>query len=159
MALPTLSFGVDQSEINRIRKELGKIQALADPSIRGASAGSVVRYALNRTGTVARKILRNSTPTASGNLRRSVRGRIFKTGNGLSYRAGWSKRSIERFQKPLAIEFGSRGMPARRIVSKSLEKSAGANGKKLIKIFLDRMKSRTAALSVKANSKFKKSRL
>ena len=153
MALPSLSFRIPQSEINRIRKELEKVQALVDPSFRGASAGSVTRYALNRTGTVARKILRNSTPRASGELRSSVKGKIFKTKYGLSYRAGWTKRLVVRFQKPLAIEFGTKHRGSMRVVSGALTKAAGSNAKKLAKVFLEQLDKRISTLAAKANAR------
>ena len=153
MALPDFSVGIPQREITRIQKELDKIQALADPSFRGASAGSVTRYALNRTGTVARKILRNSVPSVSGGLKKSVGGRVIKTNNGLAYKAGFDRKKIRRWQQAVALEFGSTYIAPRRYVSLALQKAAGSSGEKLRKIFVQEMDKRIARLIVNANRK------
>ena len=156
MALPSLSVGITQRELNRLSRELGKIQALADPNFRGASAGSVARYALNRTGTVARKILRNSAPLDSGGLRRSVHGRVIQTGDGLIYKAGFQRKRLRRWQQAMALEFGARKTRPRRLVATALAKSAGDSGEQLAKIFIQEMDKRIARLARNANAKARK---
>ena len=168
MALPDFSVGIPQREITRIQKELDKVQALADPSFRGASAGSVTRYALNRTGTVARKILRSSVPVGGagrrssqgrflkqtgGGLKKSVGGRVIKTNNGLVYKAGFERKKLRRWQQAVALEFGTSYVSPRRYVSRALQKAAGSSGEKLRKIFVQEMDKRIARLIVNANRK------
>ena len=155
MALPDFSVGIPQREINRIQKELDKLQELVDPNFRGASAGSVTRYALNRTGTVARKILRNAVPSVTGTLKRSVQGRVIATGDGLVYKAGFARKKLPRWQQAVALEFGTQYMSPRRYVSRALEKAAGSSGEQLRKIFVNEMNKRIARLVVNANRKAK----
>lgn len=142
-----------EAESRRIAGELDKITALAHAGVRGTSPGSVTRYALTRVGTRARKSLRQRTPQRTGELRKAIQGKVHSSRTKqLWYRAGFNRRKVARWQKVIAIEWGTSRMAPRRLITKVLTETVGRDGRVLKEEFVREMEKRIADLAAKANA-------
>ena len=164
--IPTVDVRVSVQELKRIEGEMLKMQALADPSQRGTSAGSVVKYALNRSGRQALTAAKRRVPRGTGPLKpqnkgrprvrlaRAVRGKIEldRRLRQLWFRAGYQKRLVNRFQQSLAIEFGTRFINRREPLKRGLDDAIGITGERFKRLFVTEMQKRINALAAKANA-------
>ena len=159
MPLPTLAIDGLDREVNRIAKELQKLQGeVAGTELRGTSTRSVHRHALARVGGQVRSKIRSTTPRRTGRLAASTRGRFrSNTRPGkLVYQSGWNTAVLTsrggRWQQAVAQEHGTKHVRGSDAVQRALRTVAGSDGQRLIAEYLRELEKRVKALVAKANA-------
>jgi len=157
--IPTIAGGTPQLEINRIARELDRLQAeVIGTQLRGTSAKSVHRHALARVGAQVRSKVRATTPRRTGFLASTTRGKFRKSSRfgRLVYQAGWDREVIEgrggRWQQAVANEHGTARMRGSDTIKRALVQVAGSDGQRLIAEYLRELEKRVKALVAKANA-------